>query len=557
MMFCPNCGSKMEDGAAFCGACGSALTPDVAGETFSQAACIKNSAASSLAAVNDPFAPSNYVAVKVDPAQGNFADSQSNSTNAQGQAYSSYEIVPNVTVTSPTVASVPAQAAQHKGVNNTVLIVSIITAGVLVLALGIFLLWKFVLSPQQTSSSVTYKTPSSTYNLTLSQVDNSAFPKVTIYARITDSSGNDYEDVSNLNFSIQEFDNNNNTYTGSIETVAKLVAGDAMNINLVMDESGSMSSSNKLTNARTAANAFIDEMNTSAGTSAEVTGFSDNVFSMQPFTQDKTLLHSAVNSTRTMGQTALNDALYWAIQRTNSKSGSRVVIAFTDGEENASHYKESDVKDLSKRTGIPVYLVGVGSSVNSSSLKSLAEACNGSYFSVGTSSLSTELKDIYSKIYANQNAMCKIVYTSSYENDKTSYRSVNVCMKEGDTELAQTKTQYMPEDGVTLDPTQGNNVSYIVPECNSRYLSESDLQNLSLWELYLARNEIYARHGRGFKNKDLQEYFGSRSWYHQEYTAEQFERLNPYPLNDYELKNAVLMRQIEESRNSPYLKSAE
>ena len=54
---------------------------------------------------------------------------------------------------------------------------------------------------------------------------------------------------------------------------------------------------------------------------------------------------------------------------------------------------------------------------------------------------------------------------------------------------------------------------YILPNSSAELISEQDLEGLSDWELYIARNEIYARHGRGFKNKDLQEYFGSKSWY--------------------------------------------
>ena len=56
------------------------------------------------------------------------------------------------------------------------------------------------------------------------------------------------------------------------------------------------------------------------------------------------LLDSAVDALDTTGDTALYDALYWALQRTNLKSGSRVVIAFTDGEENDSAYSQSDVE---------------------------------------------------------------------------------------------------------------------------------------------------------------------------------------------------------------------
>lgn len=48
-------------------------------------------------------------------------------------------------------------------------------------------------------------------------------------------------------------------------------------------------------------------------------------------------------------------------------------------------------------------------------------------------------------------------------------------------------------------PTTGRSCTngYVIPDSSSRYLSTSELQGYSDWQLYIARNEIYARHGRG------------------------------------------------------------
>ena len=45
------------------------------------------------------------------------------------------------------------------------------------------------------------------------------------------------------------------------------------------------------------------------------------------------------------------------------------------------------------------------------------------------------------------------------------------------------------------------------------YISEAVIRNLSDWELVLARNEIYARNGRIFNDKDIRDYFMSQDWY--------------------------------------------
>jgi hypothetical protein len=47
----------------------------------------------------------------------------------------------------------------------------------------------------------------------------------------------------------------------------------------------------------------------------------------------------------------------------------------------------------------------------------------------------------------------------------------------------------------------------------NKLIAETMLRGLSLHELRLLRNEIYARHGRIFKTMWIQQYFGGQSWY--------------------------------------------
>ena len=70
------------------------------------------------------------------------------------------------------------------------------------------------------------------------------------------------------------------------------------------------------------------------------------------------------------------------------------------------------------------------------------------------------------------------------------------------------------------DPTNGGDIDQstitdgmIIPDSDSRKLTEDDLKGLSKDELRIARNEIYARHGRKFSDKKLQEHFNSMDWY--------------------------------------------
>lgn len=101
-----------------------------------------------------------------------------------------------------------------------------------------------------------------------------------------------------------------------------------------------------------------------------------------------------------------------------------------------------------------------------------------------------------------------------------------------------------------LSSDASSSQDYILPNSSTELISEQDLEGLSDWELYIARNEIYARHGRGFKNKDLQEYFGSKSWYVERYTPEEFDA-NP-TLSDIELQNVETIHNVEKARGSSH-----
>lgn len=93
---------------------------------------------------------------------------------------------------------------------------------------------------------------------------------------------------------------------------------------------------------------------------------------------------------------------------------------------------------------------------------------------------------------------------------------------------------------------------YVLADSSTRAYSQGELEAMSTSDLYYARNEIFARHGRMFQRADLQDYFNSKSWYNPQYSPEQWNNL-PNQLNSTEIANANLMMQVERSKGSPYL----
>ena len=99
--------------------------------------------------------------------------------------------------------------------------------------------------------------------------------------------------------------------------------------------------------------------------------------------------------------------------------------------------------------------------------------------------------------------------------------------------------------GFDLSPASGAADGYIIPDSSTRLLTEADLAGLTTEELRIARNEIYARHGRIFRDQQLQAYFESQSWYHGTIPADEF---SGSLLSSIEMANAVFIREEEERR---------
>lgn len=106
-----------------------------------------------------------------------------------------------------------------------------------------------------------------------------------------------------------------------------------------------------------------------------------------------------------------------------------------------------------------------------------------------------------------------------------------------------------PEPAPAAEPAASE---YILPDSDTHAYTTSELSALSDWELFVARNEIFARHGRGFLNQELAQYFGEKSWYAQRYSPEEFDAM-PSPLSAVEKQNTETMLALEQSRGSQYL----
>lgn len=117
------------------------------------------------------------------------------------------------------------------------------------------------------------------------------------------------------------------------------------------------------------------------------------------------------------------------------------------------------------------------------------------------------------------------------------YPNVNCIMSRNQVSLVPDPTATptpVPQEQTQQPVQQGD---YFFPESNSRYLTDDEVSVYSSQQLELAKNEIYARHGRQFVTQSIADYFNSKSWYQGTIDPDTFDAQQDSVFNEYELAN--------------------
>jgi hypothetical protein len=108
---------------------------------------------------------------------------------------------------------------------------------------------------------------------------------------------------------------------------------------------------------------------------------------------------------------------------------------------------------------------------------------------------------------------------------------------QGQQPLVRPTPQALPQQSGRLPPP-----ALIFPDSSARQVTFGQLVGMSLVQLRLARNEIYARHGYNFASPELQSYFGRFDWYK--------PSSSPVELNAIEKRNIALFQEAERARGA-------
>ena len=93
---------------------------------------------------------------------------------------------------------------------------------------------------------------------------------------------------------------------------------------------------------------------------------------------------------------------------------------------------------------------------------------------------------------------------------------------------------------------------FIIPDSSVKNLTNKDIALLDDRELNYAKNEIYARHGRTFESKELQDFFESKDWYKSVYNEVLFDNVKCAELlSDVEKYNVEFLHEAGADEYSP------
>jgi len=100
----------------------------------------------------------------------------------------------------------------------------------------------------------------------------------------------------------------------------------------------------------------------------------------------------------------------------------------------------------------------------------------------------------------------------------------------------------LPVEKEETDMPEGD---FILPNSDTELITKADLKGFTIDDCRIARNEIYARHGRKFNDEELQAYFDAKDWYVGTIEPDDFQESE---LSDIEIANRNTIIEFEEKK---------
>lgn len=248
----------------------------------------------------------------------------------------------------------------------------------------------------------------------ITSVDSSDFPDIKLYTTV-DAGGKPVFNLGSSNFKAYE----DQTRESPISTTSVGAGLVGTSVCIVMDTSGSMEGA--IGSARQAAISFVN--NLKPEDKAALIRFREYVTIVQPFTDDKDTLISAIKTLYADGKTAFYDAVYKGVAMASAQPGIKAIVALTDGKDNESSKTAKEVIDYAKSVKVPVYIVGLGSEINEDVLRLIAKETEAEYY---RAPIPAELQKLYESISERLKNLYEVSYTTHNPERDGTIRSVTV-----------------------------------------------------------------------------------------------------------------------------------
>jgi VWFA-related protein len=180
---------------------------------------------------------------------------------------------------------------------------------------------------------------------------------VEVHTTVMDDRGRYLDGLAAERFTVRE--------NGRVVSLASFEpATAAINCSLLLDTSESMDAA--LPAVKSAATKLIQALRPDDPVAVYTLG--DSVAEIQSFTTDHAAAARAVQGTEPAGETALYDALIRVNRDLSPRPGKKVMVVFTDGQDNASTLTAAAAILRARTAGIPIYTVAQGHALNHAGL---------------------------------------------------------------------------------------------------------------------------------------------------------------------------------------------
>ena len=245
------------------------------------------------------------------------------------------------------------------------------------------------------------------------------FPNITTYVTFYDSTGNPVSEIEPIDFEIYE------KVRIKPDRIYKLPVN--LSVALLIDKSGSMRSQMK--KVKIAANNFIDMLTETDR--VMVMAFDRRYKFLRGFSSNKWRAKEEINKLRGKGPTALYDTVVRAIVETDREANvQKAIVLITDGRDESragsrrlSKHSLRDVIALSRKSEIPIYTIGLGSTCDKEALRKIAYYSGGEYFHAPNEG---EITTLYTEIARKIKYQYKVVYTSPIPNPDINIREISI-----------------------------------------------------------------------------------------------------------------------------------